>query len=90
MSTPLLKAPRPYQVVRVIAIRDARFSEALVQFDRHPKVGDIGTVLEIYPTPELGFEVECSNPDTGETVWLEAMHADEIEVVSNPIEQRQP
>ena len=75
--------PRQYQVVRVTAIRDARFDNQAAQFQRHPSVGDVGTVLEVYTNPELGFEVECSDSKTGKTVWLEAMYASEIELVAN-------
>jgi hypothetical protein len=71
---------KQYEVVRVVAIRGKRFSCAQVHFERLPEVGDIGTILEIYETPELAFEVECSRSADGTTVWLEAMYPEELEL----------
>lgn len=72
---------RPFAVVRVAAIRSDRFAGAQVFYERLPKLGDIGTILEIYESPEPAYEVECSDPGTGITVWLEAMYPDEVEEV---------
>ena len=69
----------PYAVVRVVAIREDRFAHEKVFYRRHPHVGDVGTVLETYTSPDLAYEVECSDPDSGETIWLDAMYPDEIE-----------
>jgi hypothetical protein len=44
-------------------------------------VGDVGTILEVYETPELAFEVECSDPGSGITIWLEAIYPEELELV---------
>lgn len=80
-----------YDVVRVVAIRDSRFIGAQVFYERLPRIGDIGTILEIYSKPEVGYEVECSEPSTGFTIWLDAMYPDEIEVVEkSQNEQPQP
>jgi hypothetical protein len=68
-----------YEVVRVISIRDDRFSQAQVFYQRLPTIGDVGTVLEVYTDPEIGYEVECSDPSTGATVWLEPMYPEELE-----------
>lgn len=73
-----------YDVVRVRAIRGDRFSGASVHDERLPEVGDVGTVLEVYSTPEVGYEVECCAPGTGYTVWLLAMYPDELELVEQP------
>jgi hypothetical protein len=70
----------PYSVVRVSAIRGGRFGGPRIHDARHPRVGDVGTVLEVYTAPELAYEVECSDPATGETLWLNAMFPDELEV----------
>jgi len=70
-----------FDVVRVKAIRRDRFAETAADYERSPQIGDIGAVLEIYSNPELGFEVECSNPENGFTIWLTAMYPDEIELV---------
>jgi hypothetical protein len=71
-----------YSVVRVSAIREGRFSGPAVHDARHPRLGDIGAVLEIHTTPELAYEVECSDPQTGETLWLNAMFPDELEAIA--------
>jgi hypothetical protein len=69
-----------YDVVRVIRIRDARFDDAEVFFQRHPRVGDIGAVVEVYTNP-IGFEVECCAAGDGITTWLDAMYPEELELV---------
>lgn len=81
MYTALLSAPLQFDVVRVVCIRGNRFENKKVFYQRHPKVGDVGAVLEVYATPTLAYEVECSDPTTGITIWLEAMYAEEIELV---------
>ena len=68
-------------MVRVITIRASRFMHSHISYARLPVVGDIGTIIEVYTNPESAFEVECSEPDTGITVWLEAMYPDELELV---------
>ncbi|MES2300415.1 MAG: hypothetical protein V4582_25495 [Pseudomonadota bacterium] len=69
-----------YDVVRLIAIRDARFEGAKIFYERLPQVGDVGTILEVYSVPELGYEIECSDPSTGITIWLDAIYPAEIEL----------
>ena len=69
---------KQYDVVRVTAIRDDRFARARPSFQRHPQVGDLGTILEVY---DDAFEVECSERDTGVTIWLEPMFPDELQKV---------
>jgi len=74
-----------YDLVRVIRIRGNRFDGTKVWFARHPAVGDLGTVVECYESRcdvEKGYEVECSDPSTGETIWLDAMFDDELELMS--------
>ena len=68
-----------YAVVRVIAIREDRFAGEKVFYRRLPRVGDIGTVVDTYLKPDLAYEVECSDPHSGETIWLDAMYPDEVE-----------
>ena len=70
---------QPYAEVRVVAIRENRFAGEKVFYRRLPEPGDIGTIVDIYLAPELAYEVECVDPDTAETVWLDAMYPDEIE-----------
>ena len=81
MYTAILSAPLQFHVVRVVCIRANRFENKKVFYQRHPKVGDVGAVLEVYATPTPAYEVECSDPSTGSTIWLEAMYAEEIELV---------
>jgi len=77
MPNPLVQ----YTVVRVGAIRGGRFNGQPVYEVRHPLVGDVGTVVEVYHSPELAYEVECSDSSTGETIWLSAMFPDEVEAL---------
>ena len=67
-----------YQVVKVVAIRDNRFASRPIPFQRYPAIGDSGVILEVYTDPEPAFEVECSDPNTGVTIWLEAMYPEEL------------
>ena len=60
--------------VRVTAIRAHRFDGEPVFEQRHPRVGDVGVILAVHAD---AYEVECSDAD-GITIWLEAMHDDEI------------
>ena len=69
---------KPYDQVRVKAIRDNRFSGQPVFYDRHPQVGDIAIIVETHQ-PGYAFEVECSNPEHGRTIWLDTMFIDELE-----------
>lgn len=81
-----MPVPLPqYSVVRVSAIRDGRFDGPSVHDARHPRVGDIGAVLEVYTAPELAYEVECADPQTGENLWLNAMFPDELEAISGEV-----
>ncbi len=75
------KMIRQFDMVRVKAIRDTRFVGTSAHYERVPQIGDVGAVLELYSEPELGYEIECSNPANGFTIWLEAMYPDEIERV---------
>jgi hypothetical protein len=69
---------KQYDVVRVAAIRGDRFASGQPGFQRHPQVGDVGTILEVYTD---AFEVECAERETGVTIWLEAMYPDELQTV---------
>ena len=69
-----------YDVVRVVRIRDARFEAARVLYQRHPHVGDMGTVVEVYSNP-IGFVVECCTAGDGYTTWLNTMYPEELERV---------
>jgi hypothetical protein len=73
--------PQPFTVVRVVAIRADRFAGAKIWYRRLPRVGDVGTVIETHVSTAPACEVECSDPETGETIWLEVLHPDEIEPV---------
>ena len=63
-----------FDEVLVAAIRGHRFDGEPVFDKRHPRVGDRGTILAVYPD---AYEVECSDAD-GSTVWLNALYDDEV------------
>lgn len=71
---------KQYDIVVVASIRDSRFANDRPGFQRHPQVGDVGTILEVYGD---AFEVECCERETGVTIWLEAMFPDEIHAASD-------
>jgi len=56
---------KEYDVVRVVVIRDSRFSGQQPEFQRHPQVGDVGAIVMDYGT---AFEVECCERGTGVTI----------------------
>lgn len=45
----------------------------------YPKVGDVGTIVEIYTDPCVGYDIECSDDD-GVTQWLTVFEPSEIEL----------
>jgi len=65
---------KQFDVVKVIAIRGSRFADDEGFDKRAPRVGDVGTILEVYAD---AYEVECSDSD-GSTIWLTAMYPDEL------------
>lgn len=69
---------KPYDQVRVPAIRGNRFAGQPVFFDRHPRVGDVAVIVETHQ-PGDAYEVECSSPENGQTIWLDTMFVDELE-----------
>lgn len=81
-----------YSTVRIVALnREFDLSTVERGFDRRlPRIGDIATVLEVYRSPSLGYELECSNPD-GTNEWMVTFHPEdaEFEVLSTPDEFRQ-
>nr|WP_295784066.1 hypothetical protein [Rhodoferax sp.] len=72
-----------FEVVRVVSLRENRPFHPSITNLRAPEVGDIGMILEVYTQPEAAYEVECSDPATGVTKWLEAMYPDEIELLQS-------
>ena len=69
---------KQYEVVRVKSICSERFANRHPDFQRHPMVGDVGTILEVYTN---AYEVECSDPNKGITIWLEAMYPEELQTL---------
>lgn len=75
MSLPTL---RPFSRVRVTRIRADRFAGSVDHFKRPPQVGDVGYIVDTFETPEIAYEVECSDIASGETIWMCAMYPDEV------------
>ena len=70
---------KQYSVVKLKKI-NRQFSESDLSFDkRHPEVGDVATIIEIYKTPSLGYELECSNKD-GITEWMVTFSPEEVDL----------
>ena len=77
---PADKAIKQYDMVRVVRVRDRRFTDSAPSFQTHPVVGDVGTVVEVYVDPP-GCEVECCAEEGLVTIWLEVLYPDELEVI---------
>ncbi|MGH2535596.1 MAG: DUF4926 domain-containing protein [Thermomicrobiales bacterium] len=63
-------------LLSVIRLRSDRFLEEGVG------AGAIGTIVEVYD--DRAYEVEFSNPETGETIALFALPRDDVELVRAP------
>jgi hypothetical protein len=68
---------KPYDRVRVTAIRDDRFATLPIHYRRHPEVGDVAVIVHTHQA-DYAYEVECSDASSGETLWLDAMYIDEL------------
>ena len=68
---------RTYDRVKVTLIRDDRFAALPIYYRRHPEVGDVAVIVETHQAGHA-YEVECSDPSNGETLWLDAMYIDEL------------
>ncbi len=68
---------KPYDRVRVVATRDDRFATLPIHYQRHPEIGDVAVIVHTHET-NFAYEVECSDPSNGATLWLEAMYIDEL------------
>ena len=80
---------KQYSVVRILALH-TEFDQSNVEkgHDRRtPRVGDLASIVEVYHTPSLGYELECSNPD-GTNEWLVTFAPEdaELEVLTSPDE----
>jgi hypothetical protein len=73
MPSPL----KPYDRVRVTAIRDDRFATLPIHYRRHPEVGGVAVIVHTHQA-DSAYEVECSHASSGETLWLDAMYIDEL------------
>jgi len=71
-------ALKNYDQVRVVAIRGDRFAGRPVFHDRHPEVGDVACIVESNQAA-YAYEVECSDPSSGKTLWLDVMYIDELQ-----------
>jgi hypothetical protein len=81
MEDRVSKGLKAYDQVRVTSIRGNRFVGQPVFYSRHPQVGDIAVIVDTHEA-DYAHEVECSNPESGETIWLDTMFADELEPYS--------
>ncbi len=71
---------RQYDVVKIVEIISL-VKVVKSPFNlRAPKVGDIATIVEIYSSPCLAYEVECAD-DAGITQWLITFKPTEIGMV---------
>jgi len=69
---------KQYSVVKLKKIF-RRFDLNDLKFDkRHPQVGDEATIVEVYESPTLGYELECSDKN-GVTEWLVTFSPEDAE-----------
>lgn len=72
---------KPYQIVRVVRLPSQADSSVLGIGESHlPRIGDTGTVIEVYATPSEGYCVESVTTE-GRTAWLQDFLPDELDAV---------
>ncbi|NQT37560.1 MAG: hypothetical protein HQ581_08730 [Planctomycetes bacterium] len=69
-----------YDVVRILRFNRTQTPKCDAFNRRSPRIGDIATIVEIHTDPCIGYELECSQPETGVTEWLITFRPDEIEL----------
>lgn len=69
---------KQYDVVRILNPEKMNGCGSGVGYG-FPQVGDIGTIVEIYTAPYLGYDIECSD-DEGVTKWLTVFEHQEIKL----------
>lgn len=80
MSTSYKRNFKQYDVVEIMSFFKTK-SIIKSKFDiKKPDFGDIVTIVEIYSKPTIEDELECSNPNTGETLWLQTFAPSEIQL----------
>ena len=52
---------KQYDLVKLIEINKKYDEDYLKYNKRLPRIGDIATIIEIYTSPCLGYELECSD-----------------------------
>ena len=80
-----------YSTVKILALH-REFDQLNVDrgFDRRiPRIGDVATIVEVYRTPTLGYELECCNSD-GTNEWLVTFSPEDadFEIVSLPEKEK--
>ena len=75
---------KQYDTVRITKLRETPAVDTLGISRRLPKVGDVAAIVEVYETPSLGYELECTS--AGQTEWLHSFRAEDIdlELVARP------
>jgi hypothetical protein len=72
---------RPGDAVRVVQLREPAVQHlAVANAQRAPRLGDVGTIVELQPSDgAMRYLVESDDGD-GEIVWLAAFEAEEIKL----------
>jgi hypothetical protein len=67
-----------YDIIKIVNLPIINDGDFLKHNKRLPAIGDMGTVVEIYTHPYLGYEIECCEPGTGITEWMHAFTESEL------------
>lgn len=65
-------------MVKLIKINKQFDENDLSLGNRAPQIGDVATIVEVYDTPGLGYELECSDKN-GITEWLVSFSSEDAE-----------
>jgi hypothetical protein len=70
--------PKQYDVVTFLKIPPLDETDFLKWNRRLPKAGDIGTIVEIYTDPHLGYEIECCETGSATPEWIHTFNEQEL------------
>jgi hypothetical protein len=70
---------KQYDIVEITKINCIRDFTLGGPNSRKPEISDVATVVEIYESPCLGYELECVE-SSGETNWLHSFPDKDVEL----------
>lgn len=76
--------PKQFDVVTLLRVPPLDPDAFLKTNRRMPRIGDSGTILEIYTHPHLAYEIECCEHGSYETEWQHTFDEGELRSFFGP------